>query len=168
MMSRGDGGNPRQERKRKSGGKKKQGSSGTGSPAGWKANQQKPAHRALAGVDPALLHDLRRWSASKTFKHQFQVAAARPPAAQAPPPNGSVSYQPLRVSKSPPPGLAAVKYAQQQRYARGAALAELAQREKQRSGPARRGNSGPSSLGELYVRYKAEGRIAEFFALFPQ
>ena len=166
MMSRGDGGNPRQERKRKSGGKKKQGSSGTGSPAGWKANQQKQ-HRALAGVDPALLRGLRRWSASKTFKHQFRVAAARPPAAQAPPPSGPVSYRPLRVSKSPPPGLAAGKYVQQQRYARGAALAQLAQREKQ-SGPARRGNSGPSSLGELYVRYKAEGRLAEFFSLFPR
>lgn len=167
MMSRGDGGNPRQERKRKSGGKKKQGSSGTGSPAGWKANTHKPPHRALAGVDPALLRDLRKWGARKTFTHQFRVAAARPPAAQAPPPSGPpVSYQPLRVSKSLPPGLAAVKYAQQQREMRGAVLAQVAHREQQR-GPGR-GNNGPSSLGELYVRYKAEGRLAEFFSLFPR
>jgi hypothetical protein len=48
-----------------------------------------------------------------------------------------------------------------QREARGAALAEVARREAQR-GPLR-GNSGPSSLGELYVRYKAEGRLAEFW-----
>jgi hypothetical protein len=164
MMSRGNGGTPRQEPKRKTGGKKK-GRSGTGSPVGWKANQQKRPHRALAGVDPALFRDLLEWSARRTFTHQFRVAAARPPAlpTQAPP-SVPTTYQPVRVSKSPPPGLAAVKHAQQQREARGAALAEADHR---RPGPPARRGGGPSSLGELYAYYKATGRLAEFFSLFP-
>jgi hypothetical protein len=84
MMSRGNGGTPRQEPKRKTGGKKK-GSSGTGSPAGWKANQQQRRHRALAGVDPALLRDLHKSSARKTFKHQSGLPPlGRPPRRKCP------------------------------------------------------------------------------------
>jgi hypothetical protein len=163
MMSRGNGGTPRQERKRKIGGKKKQGSSGTGSPAGWKANQQKPVHHpALAGVDPGLLRDLRKWSACQTFKHQFRVVAAARVTAQ--PATPAAAYQSVKMWQPPEPGLAAVKHEQQQRAARGAVLAEVASREH--PGPKRSG-SAPSSLGELYALYKASGRLAEFHSLFP-
>lgn len=91
MMSRGKGGTPRQERKRKTGGKE----------------NQPPA---LAGVDPGLLRELRQSSASKTFAHHFRASATR--VTSLGPPRAAVLT--LRRLELPRPGLAAVKHAQQQ------------------------------------------------------
>jgi len=111
MMSRGNGEAPRQEpKKRKTSGKQKQGGGGF---AGWR----KPSHPALAKVDQSLLRGLQKWSAQKTFAHQFRVTAT--PAAPATPPAQMPVTKPQTV-KAPTAGLAAVKHAQ--RLERAAAL----------------------------------------------
>jgi hypothetical protein len=153
MISRGDGGTPRQERKRKSGGRKKQG-------GGVSAGRKKPVHGDLARVDPALLKGLKQWSAKKTFVHQFRVAATAAPVT---PPRQAV-FTSVRKRVMPLPGLAAVKHAQAMRRDRAAALDENLRRQKH--GRAVR-SSGPSSMGELYAYYKRNGMLEVFFSMFP-
>ncbi len=133
MMSRGNGGTPRRERKRKTGGRTKQGG---GVSAGWK----KPVHPALAKVDPALLSSLGKWSAERTLAHQFRIAAT--PAVPAPP---LPHVPPEPEPKTPAPGLAAVKHAQE--LERRAALMFEAKNTAQAF---TRQYAAASSLGELY------------------
>ncbi len=150
-MSRGNGEAPRQEPKKRKSKNKGKSKSGGGGFAGWQK------HSALAKVDQGLLRGLHKWSAQKTFTHQFRVTAA--PTDQAPP---RQHIYPPPQAREYAPGLAAVKHAQ--RLERMAALASEA---KQEGRAATRRGSGPSSLGELYALYKASGRIAEFLSLFP-
>jgi hypothetical protein len=144
MMSRGNGEAPRQEpKKRKTSGKQKQGGGGF---AGWR----KPPHPALAKVDQNLLRGLQKWSAQKTFAHQFRVTAT--PVAPATPP----------TQMPPTAGLAAVKHAQ---WLERAAALEAAARQEGRTATGR--GSSPSGLGELYEFHKRNGTLAVFFSLYP-
>ena len=152
-MSWGNGEAPRQEpKKRKTSGKQTQGGGGF---AGWR----KPAHPALAKVDQNLLRGLYRWSAKKTFAHQFRVTAT--PAAPATPPAQMPVTRPQAV-KAPTAGLAAVKHAQ--RLDRAAVLEAVA-REEGRTATGR--GASPSGLGELYEFHKRNGTLAVFFSLYP-
>ena len=74
-----------------------------------------------AGRNPAgsesLLDELRRWSLCRTFVHQFRVMARREKPAPVSTRKGSGGrgwWRSYRIAPKPPPGLAAVKHAQQQ------------------------------------------------------
>jgi hypothetical protein len=104
--------------------------------------------------------DLRRWSLGRTLAHQFSLAAK--PAknfatvVSSGPPHGlGERWQRYKVKPEPPPGLAAVKHAQQQ--SRAAPAPSLP----------RSNRSGPSSRGELYEYYKRMGMLELYFSLFP-
>jgi hypothetical protein len=66
-------------------------------------------------------------------------------------PGDGKRWQRYRVTPAPPPGLAAVKHAQQ-----NAAPAAPQSRA-----------TGPSSAGDLYEYYKRMGMLEVYFSLFP-
>jgi hypothetical protein len=145
----------------KTGGRKKQGT-GSGS-AGW----QKP-HSDLSRVDPGLLRQLDRWNKTKTFKHQFRMAATKIAPVTSPTTHHNISTARPTTKQAQPLGLAAVKYAQAMRQSRHAAVLESFNHQQQKHGAgARRPDKGPMNMGELYAYYKRNGMLEAFFSLFP-